>query len=327
MTRYDDKCMEQIGTTLETEVKRMMANGEVKAYFDCCARFNSYSYNNMMLIRFQMPGASQVCSRTKWAEIGGHLKDGVKPLRILAPVLKKQEIIVDDETVTRDVLTGYRVVSVYDISQVDGAKIASPMNICKDLVGDIEDFDRVFSAIRNATKTPIGWMTEDDHESPSCHGYYSPARDIIRIRPGMTQAQTIKTTIHEVAHSLLHSPEAMGEEYKGVPVMEMEAEATAYVVCSHFGLDTSDYSLGYIVSWGYELLKRENGWERFSQMLKGVLDVSKRIIDNIDPPVETAAKSGGETKKKAKKKVKLTFTCVGKPASTGKKKVGVIPKA
>jgi hypothetical protein len=169
-------------------------------------------------------------------------------------------------------------------------------------------------------------MTEDDHKSPSCHGYYSPTGDYIRIRPGMTQAQTIKTTVHEVAHSLLHSPEAMGEEYKGVPLMEMEAEATAYVVCNHFGLDTSDYSLGYIVSWGYELLKRENGWERFSQMLKGVLDVSKRIIDCIDPPVKTSPKDESKTKK-AKKKPRLTFKCVGKPASTGPKKVGVIPKA
>lgn len=341
MTKYDDKCLELIGTTLKDEVIKMIESDGIKEYLDTMARFNNYSFNNLMLIKYQCPTASMVCAHSKWVELGGHAKKGTHAIRILAPSTKKIEVEQgDDQGVTqkvkKEVIVGWRSVPVFDISQIEGAKIPDKPDIVTDLEGDIVDFDRIYPMLQSATTATIGWMDEDDcrRVGDGCHGFYSPSEHIIRIRKEMSQAQAIKTTIHEVAHSLLHSPEALKDRCPSTMVKEMEAESAAYVVCKHFGLDTSDYSLGYISTWGYEVLKkdRENGWSQFAALLERVLKVSKRIIDAIDPPEPPKTKVSVKepsVKKAAtkKRKEKLTFVCVNKPASTGKKTVGVIPKA
>ena len=318
MTKYDNKCLEMIGTTLEAEVKKLMTSGAIEEYLDAMSRFNNYSFNNLMLIRYQMPTASRVCSASKWAELGGHIRAGTRALRILAPIVHKKTVIVDDREDEQEVVVGYRAVNVFDESQIEGATIPEQRSLCKDLEGDILGFKEVFGSLQAATTAQIGWMMVDE-EPDGCHGYYNPSKHIIRIRPDMSQAQTIKTCIHEIAHSLLHSPEALKGEIKSRSVEEMEAECTAYVVCRHFGLDTSDYSLGYVATWGYNLLKKEKGWELFHELLKTVLKVSKCIIDAIDPPVKKTSKTGTKRAKKSR----LTFVCVGRPASSGPKKVGV----
>jgi hypothetical protein len=341
MTKYDDKCLELIGTTLKDEVIKMIESDGIKEYLDTMARFNNYSFNNLLLIRYQCPIASMVCAHSKWVELGGHAKKGSKAIRILAPITKKKNVLkeTDDGVLIpaiEEYIIGWRTVPVFDISQIEGAKMPSQPDIIKELDGDIMDFDRIYPMLQSATTAPIGWMDEDDYKKveDDCHGYYNRSGHFIRIRKEMSQAQVIKTTIHEVAHSLLHSPEALKDRCPSTMVKEMEAESAAYVVCKHFGLDTSDYSLGYISTWGYDILKkdRENGWSQFAALLERVLKVSKRIIDAIDPPEPPKSKVSVKepsVKKAAtkKRKEKLTFVCVSKPASTGKKTVGVIPKA
>ena len=340
MASYDDKCIELIGTTLKDEVIKMIESCNIQAYLDAVSRFNNYSFNNLMLIRCQCPVASMVCAHSKWAELGGHAKKGSKAIRILAPITKKKDVLkeTDDGVLiptTEEYIIGWRTVPVFDISQIEGAKIPDHPDLIKELDGDIVDFDHIYPMLQEATTAPIGWMDEADCKrvGDDCHGYYSPSGHFIRIRREMSQAQVIKTTIHEIAHSLLHSMDAK----RSIPteVKEMEAESTAYVVCKHFGLDTSDYSLGYISSWGYSVLKkdRDNGWKEFASLLDRVLKVSKRIIDALDSPepptVSVGVKEPSVRKVTTKKKpkAKLTFVCVGKPASTGKKKVGLVPKA
>ena len=342
MTKYDDKCLELIGTTLKDEVIKMIESCDLQAYLDAVSRFNSYSFNNLMLIRYQCPTASMVCAHSKWAELGGHAKKGSKAIRILAPLTKKMEVEQEDDKgvtqmVKKEVIVGWRSVPVFDISQIEGAKLPDCPDVIRELDGDIEDFDRIYPMLQSATTATIDWMDEDDCKrvGDDCHGYYNRPGHFIRIRKEMSQAQVIKTTIHEVAHSLLHSAEALKDRCPSTMVKEMEAESTAYVVCKHFGLDTSDYSLGYISTWGYEALKkdRETGWKEFASLLERVLKVSKCIIDALDSPEMPAASVGvkepsvRKVTTKKKPKTKLTFVCVGKPASTGKKEVGVIPKA
>lgn len=342
MTKYEEKCLELIGTTLKDEIIKMVESCNVKAYLDAMARFNNYSLNNLMLIRCQCPDATFVCAHSKWAQLGGHAKKGTKAIRILAPIVKKESETVTDElgthTVDREFIAGWRTVPVFDVSQIEGAKLPENPCIIEDLDGDIVDFDRIYPMLQSATTAGIDWMDEADLKmcSEGCHGYYSPAKHIIRIRKGMPQAQAIKTTIHEIAHSLLHSPDALKDRRVTRCEAEMEAESTAYVVCKHFGLDTSDYSLGYITSWGSDILSKdkENGWKTFSQLLDRVLKVSKTIIEAIDPPVKTTTsvgtgpmpRQGRKKTVKTKTKEKITFVCVSKPASTGPKKVGVIPR-
>lgn len=337
MSKYDEKCLELIGTTLKDEVIKMIESDGIKAYLDTMARFNNYSFNNLLLIRYQCPEASFVCAHSKWAQLGGHAKKGTHAIRILAPLTKKVEVEQEDDQgvtqmVWKEVIVGWRSVPVFDISQIEGAQLPEDPCIVKDLEGDIADFDRIYPMLQSATTASIGWMDERDCErvGDDCYGYYSPSGHFIRIRKEMSQVQVIMTAIHEIAHSLLHSMDVK----RSIPteVKEMEAESTAYVVCKHFGLDTSDYSLGYISSWGYSVLKkdRENGWSEFAALMDRVLKVSKTIIDAIDPPVKTTILTGsGSAPKKSKKKTKekISFVCVGKPTRTEPKKVGVIPKA
>ena len=81
-------------------------------------------------------------------------------------------------------------------------------------------------------------------------GYYNDIEKIIVIQDGMTERQSVKTLIHEIAHAMLHTKEQLQECKKDRKQKELEAESVAYVVCEHFGFDSEDYSFPYIVGWG-----------------------------------------------------------------------------
>ena len=146
-----------------------------------------------------------------------------------------------------------------------------------ELTGNVEQFSQFFEALKRTSTVPIGFKELHD----GSNGYYSPAEKRIAIREGMSEVQTVKTAIHELAHSRLHDfdrtkPPAEAEKRKDRNTREVEAESVAYVVCQHFGIDTSDYSFGYVATWS---ANRE--LPELKASLQTIRDAASSLIDEI----------------------------------------------
>jgi len=228
------------------------------------AKFHHYSVNNVILIAMQMPTASLVAGYTSWRDkFHRQVKKGEKGIRILAPAPYKRKVsapVVDgngqpvmdaagkqqreEKEVT---IQSFRPVSVFDVSQTEGEPL--PELGVHELTDSVEDYRRMESALLNSSPVPIiFWQMEG-----SAKGCYDRSTDEIHVQDGMSEAQTIKTMIHEISHATLHS-KSYEEQHPDEPkkdrhTKEVEAESIAYVVCSHYGIDTSDYSFGYVAGW------------------------------------------------------------------------------
>lgn len=248
---------------LEEGVRVFQNSDEFKAYLSCMAKFHNYSFNNSMLIFLQCPHATHVGSYTLWKSLGRQVNKGTKGIHILAPSPFKVNVakvdaygntILDDKgnpIEEQKTIMGYRPTVTFDISQTSGEPLKEfPI---KELMGDVEHYQEIFDAIASVANCPIAF-----EEIPGgAKGYYSPKDHRIALQKGMDNRQTIKTLIHETIHSKLDSLEAKenGELLADTHGKETRAEACAFVVCDHLGIDTSDYSFPYIGSWSSKELK------------------------------------------------------------------------
>lgn len=217
-------------------------------YLRTCMKFHSYSINNCLLIASQMPGATQVAGYGDWQKkFKRQVRKGEKGIRILAPIPCKFDVDVptaDGGSEKQHIeFMRFKMVSVFDISQTDGEDLPK---ICKELTGTVADYDTMIEKLTAIAGIPV----EFDEIRGGAHGYYSPKQQKIVIQTGMPQEQTVKTLIHEIAHSILHNPEA----FHDIPghIKEMQAESVAYIVCDAAGIDSSDYSFEYVASWAME---------------------------------------------------------------------------
>ena len=234
---------------LEQGILQMVEGEEYKRYLSFMARFPHYSFGNVMLILMQRPDATLVQSFTAWKKIGRSVKKGEKGIRILAPSPFKvkvktkekdengKEVIKEEEKK----VMGFREVFTFDVSQTEGLEL--PSSGVKELKGAIEDFETLFSILREVCPVPFKFEEIDG----SARGYYQLEPEQIVVRKGMAQQQTVKTLVHEMVHQQLHNLEQ--KKKKDRNTKEVEAESVAFVVCSALGIDTSDYSFGYVAGW------------------------------------------------------------------------------
>ena len=167
---------------------------------------------------------------------------------------------------------------MFDISQTAGEEL--PSLGVQELSGSVERYDEFLAAIRTISPVPMGWA-----EIPgSAKGYYSQSEQRIVIRKGMSQIQTIKTAIHEMAHAKLHgaAPEENGQESaemleKTRETKEVEAESVAYTICQRYGIETSDYSFGYIAGWSSGKEMKE-----LKSSLETIRRTSAELIQSLD---------------------------------------------
>lgn len=244
--------MELILKKLEEGVLSVFQSEKYLEYLGFCARFPRYSLNNQILIMCQNPDATLVQSFGAWKKAGRYVKAGEKALKIFAPVQKVFERIKKDMqgNMILDAngnpekeqiqYTTFKVVNTFDVSQTDGKEI--PM-ICTELNGSVERFEDLISALKEYAAIPVEFE-EMDENGPK--GYFSSTMRKIVIKKGMSQTQTLKTLVHEITHSILHSDAAIK---KSREQKECEAESVAYIVCQHLGVDTSEYSFEYLASW------------------------------------------------------------------------------
>ena len=242
-----------------------MNSDSFKRYLSTLAKFHSYSLGNTILIAMQKPDATLVAGYSTWKNQFGRLvKKGEKGIRILAPAPYKRKIeedVVDpatghiimnpDGTRAKETkvieIPAYRVVSVFDVSQTEGKPL--PSIGVDELTGDVAQYEQFFEALKRSCPVSIGF----EEIEGGAKGYYHLLEDRIALQKGMSQVQTIKTLIHEMTHQHLHSDkpkEANIQEPRLTRnAKEVEAEAVAYTVSQHYGIDTSDYSFAYIAIW------------------------------------------------------------------------------
>lgn len=286
--------LKEITDRLEQGILEVFESERYKEYLRVMSKFHHYSFNNTMLIALQKPDASLIAGFSAWKNTHGRtVKKGEKGIRIIAPApfKVKQEmekldpktnmplVGVDGNAITEEkeiTIPAYKVVSVFDVSQTEGKEL--PSIGVDELTGDVSQYEDFFTALKKASPVPIAL----EHIEGSVHGYYHLAEKRIAVDDNMSELQTLKTAIHEIAHAKLHdidlnAPKEEKENHPNQRTREVEAESIAYTVCQHYGLDTSDYSFGYVAGWssGKELSE-----------LKGSLETirlaASELIDNID---------------------------------------------
>lgn len=284
--------LKEITDRLEQGISELFDSERYKEYLSVMSKFHNYSFNNTLLIAMQ--GGSLVKGFRQWEkEFDRHVKPGEKAIKILAPApftVKKQIEKIDPETqkpvidkdgkpVTEEKeikIPAFKVVSVFDVSQTEGKEL--PDIAVDALAGDVEQYKDFFAALEKTSPVPVGF----EEMTGGTQGYYHLEDKRIALLEGASQLQTLKTLIHEIAHAKLHDIDltAPKEEQQNRPdrrTREVEAESIAYTVCQHYGLDTSDYSFGYVAGWSSNKELAE-----LKSSLETIRNTAAEIINSID---------------------------------------------
>lgn len=283
----------EITDKLEQGIKELFESERFKEYLRTMSKFYNYSFNNTLLIAMQKPEATYVAGYTSWQRnFDRQVMKGEKGIKILAPapykaqeerekidpLTQKPVIGTDGKAVTETVEVlrpAFKVVSVFDVSQTDGKEL--PDIIVDELKGTVENYEAFLDALRQESPVPISF----EDIPGGAKGFFSPVESRIAIQEGKSEIQTVKTAIHEIAHAKLHAvkpdEKAAPEDKKDRHTKEVEAESVAYTVCQRYGIETSDYSFGYIAGWS-------SGKE--TKELKSSLDTIRKtaaeMIEGID---------------------------------------------
>lgn len=272
--------LKEITDRLEQGITELFESERYKEYLRVMSKFHNYSFNNTLLIAMQKPDASLVAGFSSWKNnFGRNVMKGEKGIKIIAPspFTVKQEVEKTDPQTGKPVIgkdgkpvteekeikvPAYKVVSVFDVSQTEGREL--PDIAVDELTGDVDRFKDFFAALEQASPVPVGFEKIEG----GAHGYYHLEEKRIAIDEGMSDLQTLKTAIHEIAHAKLHDIDLNAPKEEQKPrvdrrTREVEAESVAYTVCQHYGLDTSDYSFGYVAGWssGKELTELRGSLE------------------------------------------------------------------
>ncbi|MEY8319227.1 antirestriction protein ArdA, partial [Oscillospiraceae bacterium 50-58] len=286
--------LKEITDRLEQGITELFDSERYKEYLQVMSKFHNYSFNNTLLIAMQKPDASLIAGFSAWKNnFGRNVMRGEKGIRILAPSPYKirQEVEKKDPqtgktvigkdgkpvTETKEIqIPAYKVVAVFDVSQTEGREL--PSLSANELTGDVEKYEDFFAALDKTSPVPMGFEKIEG----TAHGYYHLEEKRIAIDEGMSELQNLKTAIHEIAHAKLHDIDlnAPQEEQPDRPdrrTREVQAESVAYTVCQHYGLDTSDYSFGYVAGWssGRELAELKIS-------LETIRATAAEIINSID---------------------------------------------
>ena len=322
--------LHQITDKLEKGVKDVFQSDKYKQFLNVMAKFPRYSVNNTMLIMMQRPDAQLCQSFTGWKQMGRYVKKGEKGISILAPAPYKIEreqtkldekgrpvFDVDGEPVKEKVevtIRAFKVVKTFDLSQTDGKEL--PTIGPSELVGNIEGYPKLLQALQEISPVPVSFELIDG----DAKGFYHLEDKKIVVQDGLSAVQTIKTLLHEMAHQKLHDkdnvPEAKDISRNG---KEVEAESVAYVVCQHYGINTSDYSFSYVAGWseGKETPELKASLDKIRQ-------TASEFIYQIDQKMEVLMADKDQVQESAKTSSPFAQELMDK-ITEGAKDLGFIP--
>jgi len=304
--------IKDITDKLEQGIKDLFESERFKEYLRTMSKFYNYSFNNTLLIAMQKPDATLIAGYTAWQKnFQRQVSKGERGIKILAPAPYKAKVEQDklDPTTQKPVLDhdgnpqketvevvrpAFKVVSVFDVSQTSGKEL--PDITVDELSGNVENYKAFFSALESISPVPIAF----EDIPGGAKGYYHLEDRRIAIQEGMSEIQTVKTAIHEIAHAKLHAidpdKKANPEERKDSRTREVEAESVAYTVCQRYGIETSDYSFGYVAGWssGKETKELKGSLETIRSTAADMIDSLdaklKELLEDKDKETEIAPK-------------------------------------
>jgi antirestriction protein ArdC len=269
--------IEEITEKLEQGVKEVFDSEKYRAYLEFVSKFYDYSVNNTILIWMQKPDASLVAGYKAWqTKFNRQVKKGEKGIKILAPCPHKFKKKEKDETgneVEKEIqYTTFRAISVFDISQTEGEDVP---RVVEDLQGNVEQYADLVEKLKALSPVPVDFEAFDS----KAKGYYSPSEQRVVVQPDLSELQSLKTLIHEISHAILHNDEDGEQKDADRHTKEVQAESVAYTVCAALGLDTSEYSFGYVAGWSAGREVKE---------LTASMDVIRRTAKEIIEALKTA---------------------------------------
>lgn len=291
--------IKEITEKLEQGVKEVFESEKYKSYLNTLSKFHNYSLNNTLLIAAQNPNATLVAGFKSWEKnFDRHVKKGEKGIKILAPSPYTKKILVEKiDPISKEIMldgngnpvkeetevkmTAFRIVSVFDVEQTAGKPL--PELGIVELNDNVKEYNVFFTALKESSSLPV----EFENIQGLAKGYFSNAEQKIVIKEGMSESQTVKTAVHELAHAILHNKENNEEgTQKDRHTKEVEAESVAYTVCQHFGIDTSDYSFSYIAGWssGKEI-------NELKQSLETIQKTASELISSIESKIPEIRKN------------------------------------
>ena len=227
---------------LQAGIAELTTSEKWTQYLDVQSRFYSYSPNNVMLIQLQNPYATRVAGYRAWQALDHQVMAQETALRILAPMRYKRDDVSEGEDARE--IRGFKLVPVFDISQTEGPDLPDVVRKLEGLAPE-GVFDRLTEFAHS-----IGFRVERPESLESgANGDTTHSSGLIRVVSSNSEAQQAKTLAHEIGHALLHDPEYVATKDLSRGLKELEAESTAYVICTALGMDTSDYSFGYVLGW------------------------------------------------------------------------------
>lgn len=292
---------------IEAGIKALFQSGdleEYQAYLRTMSHFHHYSVNNQMLIFSQCPHATLVAGYQKWQnQFSRHVLRGEKGISILAPTpykikVEKEKLDpdtklplldADGNTITEEKevqIPMFRPVKVFDVSQTDGKplpeRVQSPV---AELTGNVEHYEAFMEALRRVSPVPI----EMKPLSNDLDGFFSPSKQSITLRDGMSEVQTVCAAVHEIAHSKLHDyAKQPNSQPKDSNTEEIEAESIAYTVCAYFGIETSANSFGYVATWS-----KDKDLKAFKDSLDTIRKTSSELISGVEQQFKEICKERG----------------------------------
>ena len=322
--------LHQITDKLEKGVKDVFQSDKYKQFLNVMAKFPRYSVNNTMLIMMQRPDAQLCQSFTGWKQMGRYVKKGEKGISILAPApykIEREQTKLDEkgrpvfdangEPVKEKVevtIRAFKVVKTFDLSQTDGKEL--PTIGPSELVGNIEGYPKLLQALQEISPVPVSFELIDG----DAKGFYHLEDKKIVVQDGMSEVQTIKTLLHEMAHQKLHDKDNVSEA-KDISRngKEVEAESVAYVVCQHYGINTSDYSFSYVAGWseGKETPELKASLDKIRQ-------TASEFIYQIDQKMEVLMADKDQVQESAKTSSPFAQELMDK-ITEGAKDLGFIP--
>ena len=263
--------LQQITAGIEQGIKELFESEKYMRYLSVMSRFHRYSVNNTMLIYMQKPDATLVAGYNKWKnQFERHVKRGEHGITIIAPTpfkkkIEEQKLDPDTKAPMLDAegkvimeereveIPMFRPVKVFDVSQTDGKPLPE---LASSLSGSVQNYEIFMEALRRSAPVPLSV----EPMATNMDGYFSPDRQSIAIREGMSEVQTVSAAVHEIAHSKLHNYAKAQEEAaragdkeppkkKDRNTEEVEAESISYAVCQYYGIQTGENSFGYIANW------------------------------------------------------------------------------
>lgn len=276
--------MDALLKQIEEGVQGVYASDAYQFYLRTMAKFHHYSVNNQLLIAAQMPDAEQVASFNTWKQLGRTVIKGESAIWIIAPNQHKktieQEAMDSDGNKIKEekevIYTSFHRVPVFDVSQTEGKPLPELVNELTNPVDNFFDLKEILESI-----SPVSIRFADIEGSAK--GYYSPTNQEIVINRGMSEEQTLKTMLHEIAHARFgHGSE---EDNLMRFQKEIQAESTAFVVAEHLGIDTSAYSFPYLASWaaGKDIKELKANLENIREQANLMMDaIDLKLVQTME---------------------------------------------